>query len=282
MSKVAIQGAATGTGVFTLASPATNTNRTLVLPDEAGTVLTDRVIGVNASAPDNSVVVDASGNVGIGTSSPTNLLTVSKNQNATTRILISNTDTTNGSSRGNLQVTGGTVETVVTSVAGDAGYIGTGSNHPLEFITNGSGRMRIDSAGRVTMPYQPAFCVTSPNNGNINAIQKFQNTILNRGNHYSSTTGIFTAPVAGAYQFNWHILSATAEGYHYGYLAKNGNTVVYAQVYTASGIPNGETAGGSAIVELAQGDSVGYYHTGGSYTDAHASIYSVFSGHLIG
>ena len=39
MSNIAIQGAATGTGVFTLASPATNTNRTLVLPDEAGTVL---------------------------------------------------------------------------------------------------------------------------------------------------------------------------------------------------------------------------------------------------
>ena len=40
MSKVAIQGAVTGTGVFTLASPATNTDRTLTLPDEAGTVLT--------------------------------------------------------------------------------------------------------------------------------------------------------------------------------------------------------------------------------------------------
>ena len=40
MSKVAIKGAATGTGVFTLESPATNTDRTLVLPDEAGTVLT--------------------------------------------------------------------------------------------------------------------------------------------------------------------------------------------------------------------------------------------------
>jgi hypothetical protein len=63
MSNIAIQGAATGTGVFTLASPATNTNRTLTLPDEAGTVLTDRVIGVNASAPDDSVVVDASGNL---------------------------------------------------------------------------------------------------------------------------------------------------------------------------------------------------------------------------
>jgi hypothetical protein len=66
--------------------------------------------------------LDSTG-LGIGTSSPASLLTVSKNQNATTRVLISNTDTTNGSSRGNLLVTGGTVETVVTSVAGDAGYI---------------------------------------------------------------------------------------------------------------------------------------------------------------
>jgi hypothetical protein len=40
MSRVAIKGADTGTGVFTLESPATNTDRTLVLPDEAGTVLT--------------------------------------------------------------------------------------------------------------------------------------------------------------------------------------------------------------------------------------------------
>jgi len=40
MSKIAIKGATTGTGVFTLESPATNTDRVLVLPDEAGTVLT--------------------------------------------------------------------------------------------------------------------------------------------------------------------------------------------------------------------------------------------------
>jgi len=66
MSQIAIKGAETGTGVFTLESPATNTDRTLVLPDEAGTVLTDRVVAVDASAPDNSLVVDASGNVGVG------------------------------------------------------------------------------------------------------------------------------------------------------------------------------------------------------------------------
>ena len=55
MSKIAIKGADTGTGVFTLESPATNTDRTLVLPDEAGTVLT--TAGVPSSAmPAGSVL----------------------------------------------------------------------------------------------------------------------------------------------------------------------------------------------------------------------------------
>jgi len=40
MSKVTIQGDANGTGIFTIASPNSNTDRTLTLPDEAGTVLT--------------------------------------------------------------------------------------------------------------------------------------------------------------------------------------------------------------------------------------------------
>ena len=40
MSKIALTPSATGTGVFTISSPATSTDRTLTLPDEAGTVLT--------------------------------------------------------------------------------------------------------------------------------------------------------------------------------------------------------------------------------------------------
>lgn len=144
-------------------------------------------------------------------------------------------------------------------------------------------RWAVDDSGRVTMPFQPAFCVTSPNNGDVNAVQKFQSVLVNRGNHYSTSTGYFTAPVAGVYQFNWHILSATLDGYHYGYLAKNGNIVVYAQAYTASGLPaTGTTVGGSALIELAAGDWVGYFHYGGSYTDAYNGNYSVFSGLLVG
>jgi hypothetical protein len=40
MSQISITGAATGTATFTLESPATSTNRTLTLPDNTGTIIT--------------------------------------------------------------------------------------------------------------------------------------------------------------------------------------------------------------------------------------------------
>jgi hypothetical protein len=61
MSRVVIQGDASGTGDFTIAAPNSNTDRTLTLPDEAGEVL------VNGTTS----------NVGIGTSSPAVKLHVS-------------------------------------------------------------------------------------------------------------------------------------------------------------------------------------------------------------
>jgi len=39
MSQVKIQGNATGTGIFTIAAPNSNTDRTLTLPDSTGTVV---------------------------------------------------------------------------------------------------------------------------------------------------------------------------------------------------------------------------------------------------
>lgn len=40
MSKVQLQGNVSGTGIFTIASPNSNTDRTLTLPDNTGTLLT--------------------------------------------------------------------------------------------------------------------------------------------------------------------------------------------------------------------------------------------------
>jgi hypothetical protein len=45
MSKISIAGAATGTATFTIESPATSTNRTLTLPDNTGTILTNATAG---------------------------------------------------------------------------------------------------------------------------------------------------------------------------------------------------------------------------------------------
>jgi hypothetical protein len=46
MSKVQLQGNVSGTGVFTIASPNSNTDRTLTLPDNTGTILTTGSTGV--------------------------------------------------------------------------------------------------------------------------------------------------------------------------------------------------------------------------------------------
>ena len=52
MSKISLQPNASGTGTFTLAAPDSNTNRTLTLPDGAGTVL----VGSSAdTSSDNTV-----------------------------------------------------------------------------------------------------------------------------------------------------------------------------------------------------------------------------------
>ena len=53
MSRVVIEGNASGTGNFTIAAPNSNTDRTLTLPDVAGTVLTS---GSNADFPAGSVL----------------------------------------------------------------------------------------------------------------------------------------------------------------------------------------------------------------------------------
>lgn len=93
MSKISIKPADTGTATFTIEAPATNTNRTFTLPDEAGSILTNGgAINVDQSAPAESAVIDSSGNVGIGTSSPAMALDVSGQMRASSGILFG-TDT---------------------------------------------------------------------------------------------------------------------------------------------------------------------------------------------
>jgi hypothetical protein len=57
MSKVSLAGNASGTGIFTIASPNSNTDRTLTLPDSTGTLLTSAAQSIPKSAlPTGSVL----------------------------------------------------------------------------------------------------------------------------------------------------------------------------------------------------------------------------------
>lgn len=75
MSSVVISGDTSG--AITLQAPAVSGNTTLNLPASSGTVLTQ-----NSSAPANSFVVDASGNVGVGVTQSTDKFAVASSGNA--------------------------------------------------------------------------------------------------------------------------------------------------------------------------------------------------------
>ena len=60
MSKISLAPDVAGTGIFTIASPNSNTNRTLTLPDETGTVVTTgTTTGINASAISTGTLASA-------------------------------------------------------------------------------------------------------------------------------------------------------------------------------------------------------------------------------
>ena len=142
MSKIALTPNATGTGVFTISSPATNTDRTLTLPDITGTL----------------VSTDASGNVGIGTSSPDVNLDVTK--------------TSDGIAARFQRSSGGGIVDIETY--NGIGGIGTSDNIPFRLNTNNTERMRIDSSGKVGIGTSSpnATLTVSQSSNNIFAVER--------------------------------------------------------------------------------------------------------------
>jgi hypothetical protein len=156
---------------------------------------------------DGGLVKDASGNVGIGTASPTSKLDV-----------VTNGATRAGSFTGNgLEVKHPTLPSnffAGTQTGSDVKLASEGA-YPMLFYTNSTERMRIDSAGRVTMPYNPAFMAgnssgqTTITNGSYNNVT-CNSTKYNVGSNYNTSTSTFTAPVAGLYAFKLYTTILTA------------------------------------------------------------------------
>lgn len=156
----------------------------------------------------------------------------------------------------------------------------------------GVGGLTIDSNGVVATPARPAFnlyrdsSVTEALNGTI----IFNGVKSNIGSHYDTSTGLFTAPIAGLYQFNFVGMACSSSASSLPannsvYVTLNNQTTSqnlsrsYVQITSSVSYPNMSF---SCAVPLAASDQV-YITVGGAYVYSDASdLYLTFSGYLVG
>ena len=146
MSKVKIQGNASGTGVLTVTAPNTSTDRVITLPDEDVT-LGAATPSIDDNGDATAITINSSEQVGIGVTSPDTTLHI-KGTNQ-----IAKFETTSGTGQNYIRFTGS---------SGNKGYFGYGGgsndllslfnqeNYDMAFGTNDTERMRILAGGGLT------------------------------------------------------------------------------------------------------------------------------------
>jgi hypothetical protein len=159
----------------------------------------------------------------------------------------------------------------------------------IAFSEGGTEVMRIDSAGRITQPFQPAFFASgtggsiSVSPGSYFPFNTLYTTFCSsaRSGGYNTGTFLYTAPVAGLYVFYVQLYCSSAHSTSWW---KNGAQLVTADAALASFNNNTNTYmyNGSVILELAAGDFVGAQPRTGSGTQSIYMGHSSFWGSLIG
>ena len=249
--------------------------------------------GIDDNSTSTAMTLDASGNVGVGTSSPSSYASTTleiSGSSTSSDLKMTNTTTGTGNTAGfDLELNGS-----------DINYVNRTASGVQKFWTNATERMRIDSAGRVTKPYQPCFNVGLSNNFTPSGtfqVLPFNDASSdgkhNIGGHYATSGGNhgkFIAPVAGRYFFHALVLyqdvpNGTDMNDSF-YIRKNGNTVAFShrRAYGSNGTTMSQNYfadHSSTIINLGAGD---YVQIVLKYTrTVHGNrFYSYFSGNLIG
>ena len=270
-----------------------NTTANAALP-KAGGAMTGTITGftstgIDDNATSTAITINAGENVGIGTSSPVKPLHIT---GAAGNVV---TDMGNGTL---LQIDGGSISAANQGVG--LAFVRTGSQlgfikasrentsneaGSLSFASQTSGgthpeSMRIDSAGQVTMPYQPSFRAykTSTNTGGG---LDWHGTYHNTGSHFSTSNGRFTAPVAGFYYISVHYLTDSDTTQTSVNLTLNGQANDGIRLRSASSSGH-ETTSASHVIYLNANDYILATFSGGSVYGDSSYSWSGFSGHLLG
>lgn len=148
--------------------------------------------------------------LGIGTLTPNRKLVVSGSNSSGAEISLTNTSMTADKRTMNFFMSGDKAHMRILNDAGSAG-------------TNA---IAFDSDGVVTKPAHPMASAGSGTTSTA-ATQEVTNmsVIVNNGNHYNSSNGRFTCPVAGTYEVTVHMLSNYAAAYNWAAIFKNGSPV---------------------------------------------------------
>ena len=140
------------------------------------------------------------------------------------------------------------------------------------------------NASYVTKPNQPSFAAYySGSTWNVNGnYMVFNTTRHNTGNHYDTSNGRFTAPVAGSYQINFYSIYRGSVTNAYVQVYVNGARIYGGDNhFTNPNLGNNwETVSYCQTLYLSQGDYVQMYSP--NNIDWHGNHWQCFSGFLIG